>query len=201
MSEIKKVHDIFVLKKNSPTLANLKNALPEPSIHGYKVWSSSFLIMDYLKYEPIEQGDLVLDIGCGWGMLGIYCAKTFNAKVTGVDADEWVFPYLRVHAAMNEVKVKTLNSRYEDIKTALLTKHDAMFGGDICFWDELVDPLYSLISRAVDQGVGYIIVADPGRSPFMKLAKKCKKDFGGKLVPWQISKPRQDAGYLLVIRN
>ncbi|BFM07425.1 class I SAM-dependent methyltransferase [Halioxenophilus aromaticivorans] len=201
MSEIKKVHGIYVLKKNSPTLANLRQALPEPSIHGYKVWSSSFLIMDYLKYEPFDIGSSVLDIGCGWGMLGIYCAKSFKAKVTGVDADEWVFPYLRVHAAMNDVKVKTHTSLYQDIPANMLTKHDVMLGGDICFWDELVEPLYDLVSRAVKKKVGYIIIADPGRSPFMKLAKKCKKDFGGELIPWQITKPRADSGYLLVIRT
>lgn len=201
MSEIKKVHGIYVLKKNSPTLANLRQALPEPSIHGYKVWSSSFLIMDYLKYEPFDIGSSVLDIGCGWGMLGIYCAKSFKAKVTGVDADEWVFPYLRVHAAMNDVKVKTHTSLYQDIPANMLAKHDVMLGGDICFWDELVEPLYDLVSRAVKKKVGYIIIADPGRSPFMKLAKKCNKDFGGELIPWQITKPRADSGYLLVIRT
>lgn len=201
MSEIKEVHGIYVLKKNSPTLANLRSALPEPSIHGYKVWSSSFLIMDYLKQEPFSNGANVIDIGCGWGMLGIFCAKAFKAKVTGVDADEWVFPYLRVHAAMNSVKIKTLTCRYEEIKPSLLAKQEAMFGGDICFWDELVGPLFDLIGKALANGVSYIIVADPGRSPFMKLAKKCKKEYGAKLVPRQISQPRSDSGYLLVIRK
>jgi predicted nicotinamide N-methyase len=201
VSEIKKVHGIFVLKKNSPTLASLRQALPEPSIHGYKVWGSSFLIMDYLKYEPFDIGSRVLDIGCGWGMLGIFCAKSYKAKVTGVDADEWVFPYLRVHAAMNDVKVKTQTSLYQDIPKTMLAKQDVMLGGDICFWEELVEPLYDLVSRAVANKVGYIIIADPGRSPFLKLAKKCKKNFGGELIPWQITKPRADSGYLLVIRT
>ncbi len=200
MSEIKKVHGIYVLKKNSPTLANLRQALPEPSIHGYKVWSSSFLIMDYLNEQPIEKGASVLDIGCGWGMLSIYCAKTFKAKVTAVDADEWVFPYLRVYAAMNSVRIKSLTCRYEDIKSSLLARQDFMAGGDICFWDELVDPLYDLIAKAIRKGVKYIIIADPGRSPFMKLAKRCKKAFGAQLIPWQITKPKRDSGYLLVIR-
>ncbi|WP_317929147.1 class I SAM-dependent methyltransferase [Halioxenophilus sp. WMMB6] len=201
MSEIKKVHGLYVFKKNSPTLAKLRDALPEPSIHGYKVWSSSFLIMDYLQYEPIEKGSRVLDIGCGWGMLGIYAAKTFKAKVTGVDADEWVFPYLRVHAAMNDVSVATKTCRYEDIKPALLAKQDFMAGGDICFWDDLVDPLFNLIERAVAAGVGYIIIADPGRSPFMRLARRCKKAFKAQLVPWQIKTPRSDSGYLLIIHS
>lgn len=157
--------------------------------------------MDYLKSNPIETGDAVLDIGCGWGMLSIFCAKHFKARVTGIDADPWVFPYLRVHAAMNDVSIKTKTCRYEEIKPALLAKQKFMAGGDICFWDELVPPLYDLIKRAVANNVGYIIIADPGRSPFMKLAKRCKKDFGGKLIPWQVGNSKRDVGYLLVIRT
>jgi cyclopropane-fatty-acyl-phospholipid synthase len=32
----------------------------------------------------LEPGQLVLDIGCGWGALGIYLAKTAGVKVIGV---------------------------------------------------------------------------------------------------------------------
>ncbi len=201
MSEIKKVHGLYVLSKKSPTLANLRQSLPEPSIHGYQVWSSSFLIMDYLNQEPLAKGERVLDIGCGWGMLSIYCAKTFKAKVTAVDADKWVFPYLRVHAAMNSVKITTKVSKYEDIKNGLLKKQKFMAGGDICFWDDLVDPLYDIVSRAVDSGVERIVIADPGRSPFLKLAKKCKKSFGAQLVPRQVEEPKKSAGYLMVVES
>ena len=200
LTEIRKVHGLYVLKKNSPTLANLRQALPEPSIHGYKVWSSSFLIMDYLESYPIAKGAGVLDIGCGWGLLGIFCAKNYKAKVTSIDADEWVFPYLRVHAAMNDVKINTNTCRYEDIKPSTLSKKQFLAGGDICFWDELVDPLYDLIARAVRCGVKYIIIADPGRSPFMKLVRRCKKAFGAELIPWEIKKPKSESGYLMVIR-
>lgn len=182
-------------------MANLKQALPEPSIHGYQVWSSSFLIMDYLNQDPLNKGSKVLDIGCGWGMLSIFCAKTFKAKVTSVDADEWVFPYLRVHAAMNSVKITTKTCRYEDIDSTLLKKQNFMAGGDICFWDDLVNPLFTVISNAVENGVERIIIADPGRSPFMKLSKKCKKAFGGKLISWSITSPKKYNGYLLEIDN
>jgi cyclopropane fatty-acyl-phospholipid synthase-like methyltransferase len=47
----------------------------------------------------------VLELGCGWGLVGIACAKTFQAQVTGLDADAAVFPYLQLHAARNGVRL------------------------------------------------------------------------------------------------
>ncbi|GLS27411.1 class I SAM-dependent methyltransferase [Marinibactrum halimedae] len=198
---IKKVRGVYVMRKKNPALRKLRKRLPPPSIHGHRVWSSSFLIMDYLKHYPIDDGAKVMDIGCGWGMLSVYCAKTYNAKVTAVDADRWVFPYLRVHAAMNQVKVKTKQEKYQKLKRKTLAKQDFIAGGDICFWDNLVEPLYKMIKKAVEEGVPYIIVADPGRPPFLRLAKRCKKKFGAELVPWRVDDPKTAAGYLMVIRK
>jgi hypothetical protein len=102
---------------------------------------------------------------------------------------------------MNQVQVTTLHSRYEDVEKKLLKKQRLMAGGDICFWDELVEPLYNIISAAVAANVEQIIIADPGRSPFMKLARRCKKSFNAKLEPYAITKPKADSGYLLVIKS
>jgi len=76
-----------------------------------------------------------------------------------------------------------------------------VLGGDICFWNELIDPLYSLIKKSLKNGVNTIVIADPGRSPFLKLAKKCKKKFGAELREVSIKDPVEEEGYLLIIRN
>ena len=76
-----------------------------------------------------------------------------------------------------------------------------ILGGDICFWDELIDPLFKLIKKSVKNGVGTIIIADPGRSPFLKLAKKCKKQFDAKLLEVELVDPMEEDGYLLVITS
>ena len=49
----------------------------------------------------------MLELGCGWGLVGMACAKTFQAQVTGLDADAAVFPYLQLHAQRNEVHMAT----------------------------------------------------------------------------------------------
>lgn len=177
---------------------NEKNA---PEIHGDKVWASSYFIMDFLDDNPPAENASIMEIGCGWGALSLYCAKKFKAKVLATDADKNVFPFLKLHADENSVKVKTKVSKYEKISDATLAKQDLIVGGDICFWDELVDPLYDTIKRAMANGVQTVIIGDPGRPPFHDLAARCKKDFRAFLIPYGVSDPANYDGYLLVVSN
>ncbi len=195
------LNDLIILKKKHHLIKPIIDALPTPEIHGTKVWGSSFMIMDYLKrYEPEPDAD-ILEVGAGWGLLSIFCAKHFDANVTATDADPNVFPFLETHSLLNDVEVETVVARYEELKIKDLKGFDYVLGGDICFWDELVDPLYSLVKKAVKAKVGTIIIADPGRPPFLELAKRCAKDFGGELLDGDISKPRKVTGNLLVIEG
>lgn len=201
MEYIRETNGVFILKRKHPIMRRLRKGIPGPEIHGTKVWPSSYFIMKYLEEHPPEQGARIMEAGCGWGLLSIFCATRFGAKVTAVDADKNVFPYLKVHAALNDVKIKTRQERFENIKRKSLAKQDMLLGGDICFWDELVDPLYKLVKKACRENVGRIIIADPGRPPFLKLAKRCKKKFGAKLIEWSIDSPQSGDGYLMVIKN
>jgi predicted nicotinamide N-methyase len=172
-----------------------------PEIHGDKVWFSTYFIMDHLEENPPEPKTRILDIGCGWGALSIYCVKKFQAKVTGVDADKYVFPLLELHAKLNNVNVSSKVSKYEDLKPAFLEKQELIVGGDICFWDELVEPLHTLIKNALDAGVEKIVIADPGRPPFLRLARRCRRLYKGKLKSVKVTKPKKHEGYLLIIEN
>ena len=198
---IKEVRGLKLFKKKHKTIKKLLKETSVPEIHGDKVWYSSYLILDYLQEHPPEKGAKILEIGCGWGILGIHCVKEFKSKVTGVDADENVFPFLEIHAKLNKTKITPLVSRYESLKGGLLAEQDMILGGDICFWDELIEPLYKLIKKAVKNGVETIIIADPGRSPFNKLAKRCKKEFGAELLDVEMDNPYKEDGYLLIIRQ
>jgi predicted nicotinamide N-methyase len=194
------VRGLQLFSKKHPKLQRLlAKRADQPEIHGDKVWFSSYFIMDYLDKHPPTDKARVMEVGCGWGPLGIYCAKTFNSKVTAVDADKYVFPFLDLHAKQNGVEITNKVARYEDLKPSLLSKQEIVAGGDICFWDELVEPLHTLIRNSLDAGVKRIIIGDPGRPPFMKLARQCRKLYGAKLKSAKISKPRANEGYLLII--
>ncbi len=195
------VRGLTVYKKKSKEIKNLIKSDNSPEIHGDKIWYSSFFIIDYLNANKPKKGSTIMEVGCGWGFLSIYCAKEFQAKLTGVDADKNVFPFLKLHAKANNVSIKEKVCRYENLKRKTLAKQDIILGGDICFWKELVDPLYKLIKKAIEEGVSQIIISDPGRSPFLKLAKRCIKNFNAELVEVEIDEPKHRDGYLLIINK
>jgi len=190
-----------MLTPSHPAIRRIKRSDAQPSIHGNKLWKSSFLLIDYLKKNPPEHCRTVMDAGCGWGTSGIYCAKAFNSRVTSVDADGDVFPYLLANAEANKVDVTTLESRFEKITTKQLKKVDLLIAADICFWDELVDPVFNLVKRAVKAGVKQIVIADPERSTFLEMAQRCEDKFCAELIDWKTRKPVEARGALMVLHN
>ena len=124
-----------------PGIRKVKRQGVEPSIHGNKLWKSSCLVIDYLKQNPPEHADSVIDVGCGWGASGIWCAKKLGSDVTSMDADPDVFPFLEVAADLNGVVTTPLVSRFEELTKRQLSQFDLLIAADICFWDELVDPV------------------------------------------------------------
>lgn len=184
-----------------PAIRRVKRQGVEPAIHGNKLWKSSFLLIDYLNKNRPEHSTNVLDVGCGWGISGIWCARKLNSNVTSVDADTSVFPYLEAVAELNKVKTLTLGSRFEKLGKRQLAEFDMLIAADICFWDELVKPVNNMINRAVDAGVKHIVIADPERSSFFDMAELCINKHCAELVEWKTSNPVSARGALLVIEN
>ncbi len=198
---IQNIRGLDIYPPKHPTIQKMLAKPDAPEIHGDKVWFSSYFIMDFLDANPPAPKTRIMEIGCGWGLLSMYCTLNFNARTLAVDADKNVFPFLELHAKRNKVKVKTKASRFENLKPSVLSKQDMILGGDICFWDELVEPLHTLIVNALSAGVKRIIIADPGRPPFLRLARRCKRLYKAKLKNVSITKPRKHEGYLLIIDN
>ena len=122
--------------------------------------------MDSLHHRDVSPRTRVLEIGCGWGLVGIYCATMFQAQVTGLDADAAVFPYLQRHAQRHGVHLATRHGTFADFTLQELAAFDLIVGMDIGFWEELVDPFYRLVRHGIAAGVAEILVADPSRPPF-----------------------------------
>lgn len=184
-----------------PAIRRVKRQGVNPSIHGNKLWKSSCLLIDYMKNNPPEHAGKILDVGCGWGVSGIWCAKKFGSKVTSMDADPDVFPFLQATAELNGVSTKPLVSRFEDLSTKQLSKFDMLIAADICFWDELVKPVSNMINRAVKAGVKQILIADPERSTFFEVAERAMDKHCAEVVEWQTRSPIKASGAILVIEN
>lgn len=191
-------YGVTILKANHKRIRALRKD-HEPEIHGNKFWNSSYLIMDYLGYQGLPAGSKVMEVGCGWGLLGIHCAKKYAAQVVGVDADEKVFPYLHLHAEVNGVTLQTRKARFETLTREQLAETRLVVGADICFWDEMIDPLYKMVRRAVKSGVEQIIIADPGRPPFDEVCDRAERQLGGEVKEWEVRKPVKAHGWLLIV--
>jgi predicted nicotinamide N-methyase len=201
LAHVRSIHGIRIFKNKHQTIKRLRKESPVPTLYGDQVWHSSFLIMEYLAQHPLPNRQRIMDIGCGWGLLGIFCAKHFDGDIVSVDADSGVFPYVRSHEALNEVSVRTAESTFEQLKHADFAKQDMIVGADICFWPSMVKELKSLIARAMAAGVKKIILADPGRTTFLQLAEFCKENYITRLEPWQSRQQTTSKGMLLIIDN
>ncbi|MBW1774963.1 MAG: class I SAM-dependent methyltransferase, partial [Deltaproteobacteria bacterium] len=170
-----------------------------PSRHGNKFWTSSWLLMDYFKRNGLAEGSRVMEIGCGWGLASIYCAKKHGARVTGVDIDPYVYPFLELHAAINKVKISFMRKGFDGLTGRLLEGTDVLIGADICFWEDMFDPLRRLTRRAFRAGVGLVLIADPVRSPFEELGGYFEEKMGGEILDWTVNRPRHIQGQILKI--
>ena len=141
----------------------------------------------------------ILDVGCGWGLAGIYCAKKYNAVVTGIDIDPDVFPYLRLHSEINKVKIATMKRGFGGFTGNDLKNFDVLIGADICFWDKLVRSLKRLINRALKTGPRMVLIADPGRPTFNELAEYFTEKRGAKILDWTVQRPRRIQGRILKV--
>lgn len=193
---------IVMPTSSHPAIRRVKRKDINPSIHGNKLWKSSCLLIDYLKKHPTKHCESVIDVGCGWGISGIWCAKNLAAKVTSVDADENVFPYLNAVADLNRVETTPLVSRFEQLSVEQLSQFDMLIAADICFWDELAKPVSELVDRAVEAGVKRILIADPERAPFFVMADHCIEKHCAEVIDWQAKGASIKAqGALMLIEN
>lgn len=190
---------VKALKSTHPEVRKIKRKQSGHSAHGNKNWRSSFVLMDYLSTYPPKSACKVLDVGCGWGLSAIFMAKTFQAQVTGIDIDDSVAPYLSLQAKLNNCDIRFQNRSFETFKTAELSRYDYLIGADICFWDEMTQPLLQLIAKARKGGVNNILIADPGRPPFWELVELCASKFGSEVVTRRLKEPWRTEKYILVI--
>jgi predicted nicotinamide N-methyase len=140
-----------------------------------------------------------MEVGCGWGLLGIYCAKRYSARVISVDVDPEVLPYLELHAKVNQVAIDTLRKDFDGLRTKHLDGVDVLIGADVCFWDTLVKPLKNLILRALRAKVKQVLISDPGRPPFEEVGEYFVNKRGGEILDWTAQRPRRSEGRILKI--
>lgn len=194
-----RAHGVTLLHANHNTIVPLKKSY-KPTEHGHKVWPMSWLLIDYLEKTRLVSDKRVMDLGCGWGLSGIYCAKAQGAQVTCVDIDAEVEPYVKVMAQANTTTVHYRQLGFDHIQCGLLLNVDVIIASDICFCDSLIDPLRRLIQRAKKSGVQQVVISDPGRWPFEDLCELFAGKKGVELIEWHAEEPVPLNGTILSIQ-
>ncbi|AGA90315.1 putative methyltransferase [Thioflavicoccus mobilis 8321] len=192
---------IRILQQKHPLIRSLRKAGSEPTIYGTRVWQSSLMLIEYLREHPLIERQRIIEIGCGWGLVGIFCAKRFAADVLLTDVDEQVFPYALAHANLNEVTVQTERACFDSLAEASLRGRNVIVGADVCFWPELTSQLRRLIARAASFGIERVVIADPGRTTFMRLAEYCQRHFMATMTPYRMSTRTKSGGFILIVEN
>lgn len=198
-AKTREICGIHVIKSHKTNSRKLKDNATAPTLHGHQIWRSSYMLLDYFERNPLKQNLRVMDIGCGWGVSGIYCAKQFASQAVLVDADKRVFSFVEYHEKRNNVSVKTLHRTFKDLGNQDFLGMDMIVGSDICFWPELVKDLKQVIVRALKANIQHIVIADPGRPTFMELANYCQLHYKSELCVWEFGGKTKRKGYILSI--
>ena len=119
--------------------------------------------------------------------------------MTGLDIDPEVFPYLRLHAQINDVKIHTMVKRLEELTVNQLKAFNILIGADICFYDSMIEPLTDAIKRSLESGVQSVVIADPGRPPFKRFAEHFVKNGEAEIRNWAVNIPQDIDGQILKI--
>src|SRR5699024_9989948 len=138
-------HGTKILNKRAATVRALQKQEIEPVIHGTQVWSSTYVLMDYLMRFPPPVGETLLEVGCGWGAMSAFAAKTLAMDVIAVDADQNVLPYAGLHARFNQVQIDFRCRDFDALSRDELKGIHTLVGVDVCFWDRLQPPVFHLI--------------------------------------------------------
>ena len=190
------IYGLSVFTTHHRQIRHLKRTKKMP-LFGDRIWKSSWLLIDFIKQIGLPSRLRILDLGCGWGLSGIFCAKHYKAKVTCIDNDCEVFPYLHLHATVNQVEIVSRVMSIEDINKEYLKKFDVVLGADICFSYKLIEPLIHLIECSHMADVRSLVFADIGRKSFLKLSQYYLDCSQGQLFNWSTSTPYRCKGHIL----
>jgi predicted nicotinamide N-methyase len=192
---------IQTLQSHHPEIRKLKRQQQSHSAHGNKNWRSSFVLMDYLTTYPPQTSEKILDVGCGWGLTGIFLTKQYSADVTAIDIDPSVEPFIRLQATINQCDIAFQSRGFESLTQPELSTYGSIIAADICFWDEMIEPLYAFVCLALKAGVQRILIADPGRPPFWSLCDQCAESLDAQIVTRRIYEPWKTEKFILIIEN
>jgi len=106
--------------------------------------TTSMMVETILETEMTKK--IVLDMGCGTGILGILASMKGAGKVTAIDIDEWSFNGANENAALNNIQNMTVKQGdagllgYEKFDIILANIHKNVLINDMPVYNEVLQP-------------------------------------------------------------
>ena len=175
--DIKTIQGLKYYTGRHSTIRSLNHQRSRPTEFGHKIWTTTFVLIDFLSANNFNlKNKSILEVGCGWGLLGLFLAKQYNCDVISTDLDKKVLPIAQAHAELNGLNIKTKVNSFSDISDSDLSATQIITGVEVCYSDIAAAELTKLIARAYAFNVEQVFIADPGRPGFLE--NLCKKEFG-----------------------
>lgn len=183
MNQIKEIQNLKFYTGAHPKIRSQLKRNNRPTEFGNKIWETSLVLIDHLETEPFALSNLrVLEIGCGWGLVGVFLAKYFSCEVTCSDMDHRVLPIAQLHAELNQVEIHTQCVSFSDLSEESLRDFDLIIGAEVCYSDETSTEICNLFQKAKNAGVSHLVIGDPGRPGFDDCIDFSQKNFKTNLI-------------------
>ena len=184
-----------VYMASHPSIRKLFRSGGRPTDFGDKVWDSTLGLMTHLHSERYAT---IMDIGCGWGILGIHLARMWGADVTCIDADPKLQPVVNLHAQLNNIQASFVAAKFSEISSSMLNC-ELIVGSEICYDESVCEDLCKLVDLASTTRVKKIVIADPGRPDFDDLYIYCKKKYETFMAPLKLKGWDKDRHVMTVV--
>jgi len=138
-----------------------------------KIDTGSLLLINSMIIKP---GWQVLDLGCGYGVLGLFAAKLAKTSPYLIDINKRAYQLARLNAKINKIKATVLNGNiYEPVKDkrfdTILLNPPQTAGKDVCM--AMIDESISHLKKS-----GLLqLVARPNKGG-KSLASRVQQVFG-----------------------
>jgi protein-lysine N-methyltransferase EEF2KMT len=119
---------------------------------GLSTWGASLYLLDYLStYKHIVQGQRVLELGSGAGLLGIGMKKLGAKSVLMTDGDPNVLKGMRTNIEINRCDCKVERLLWGDKSD--ISGYEVVICADVVYDPELIDPLLYTLSELIDNDI------------------------------------------------
>ena len=137
-----------------------------------ELWPSAVALAHYLAKHLNLEGQRVLELGCGLGLISVVAALQ-GARVLCTDYEEAALAFARRNARGNACR----GMRFQLVDwchPALRRRYDCILASDVIYEARSFGPLVSLLQRYLARG-GMAVFAEPGRAntrPFFTLLRQ-----------------------------